>query len=189
MFVDSKKFNQVLSQSLAYRLLLILCSSLVLALMTQLKLSLFFTPVPVTGQTFAVLMISYLLGPRHGFYSVCFYLLLGICGLPFFSSGGSGFLYLKGATGGYLIGFLFSSLLVGYFSKKSLFKNFFSSCVLFAVGLVPTFVCGLIWLGFLLGFQNVLHLGFYPFIPGEILKVLICAGVVSLSLSFFDHEG
>lgn len=177
-----------LSRSLAYKIALVLASSFILAAFTQIKVFLPFTPIPITGQTFAVLIMGYVLGARLGLYSVVVYILLGLVGLPFFASGASGILYLKGVTGGYLVGFIPSVILVGYFSQKELFKNFLSSVCLFLLGLVPVYVCGLLWLGCLVGFSKVLGLGLIPFIPGAILKVLLASGSISLSQMAFRRS-
>ena len=178
------KSFEILNLSLAQKLLLVFTSSLLIALLTQIKIGLFFTPVPVTGQTFAVLMTAYVLGPKLGVLSVLSYLFMGVVGLPFFASGSYGLLYFKGVTGGYLIGFLLTSLTVGYFSKKGLFKNFFISNILFLIGLIPTFIIGILWLGNLVGFDKALNLGLYPFVPGEVLKVILASSLITFSNHF-----
>ncbi len=180
--------SEFLSHALAYKLAVVLFSSFAIAALTQIKITLPFTPVPITGQTFAVLMMGYVLGARLGLYSVGVYILLGIFGLPFFASGGSGLLYLKGVTGGYLIGFVPSVMIVGYLSEKGLFKNFFSSVCLFLLGLVPVYLLGLLWLGYLIGFDKAFSLGLIPFIPGAVIKVLLASGTVSLSNAIFRRS-
>ena len=178
----------IFDKNLANRVALVTISTLIIAILTQVKIHTPFTPVPITGQTFAVLMIAYVLGAKLGFISVGFYILAGLLGLPFFASGGSGLLYLKGVTGGYLIGFLVSAFVVGSFSERGLFKNFFSSVIWFSIGLAPTFIFGLLWLGYLLGYDKVFYLGLIPFIPGEILKVILASVTVSLNLSIFQRS-
>ena len=180
--------SEFLSHALAHKLAAVLFSSFMIAALTQIKIPLSFTPVPITGQTFAVLMMGYVLGARLGLYSVGVYILLGIFGLPFFASGGSGLLYLKGVTGGYLIGFVPSVMIVGYLSEKGLFKNFFSSVCLFLLGLAPVYLLGLLWLGYLIGFDKALGLGLIPFIPGAVIKVLLASGIVSLSHAVFRRS-
>ena len=180
--------SEILYPSLTYKVAAVLASSFVIAAFTQIKIHLPFTPVPVTGQTFAVLMMGYALGARLGLYSVGTYILLGIVGLPFFASGASGIMYLKGVTGGYLIGFVPSVLLVGYLSEKRLFKNYVSSVGLFLLSLIPVYICGLLWLGYLVGFNKVLSLGLIPFIPGALTKVLLASGIVSLSQKVFRRS-
>lgn len=178
----------IFDRNLANRVASVTISTLIIAIFTQIRVHIPFTPVPITGQTFAVLMMAYVLGSKLGFMSVCFYILAGILGLPFFASGGSGFLYLKGVTGGYLLGFLISAFVVGYCSERGLFKSFFGSIILFSIGLIPTFALGLLWLGYLLGYEGVFHLGLTPFIPGELLKVILASGIVSLKLSILQRS-
>ena len=92
--------------ALAYDTVLIACGSMLVALTAQISIPLPFSPVPVTGQTLAVLLIGALLGSRRGALSLVAYLLAGLIGLPVFASGAAGPAYIMGPTGGYLVGFI-----------------------------------------------------------------------------------
>ncbi|MFN4183064.1 MAG: biotin transporter BioY, partial [bacterium] len=104
--------------TLAGDVLLILSGSVFIGLMAQISFVLPFTPVPITGQTFAVLSVGALLGSRRGVLTVAVYLMEGILGLPFFAGGSSGLARLLGPTGGYLIGFLPCAWVTGYLCER-----------------------------------------------------------------------
>ena len=91
--------------------LLIVGGSLCVAGMAQVRIPLPFTPIPITGQTFAVLLVGVALGSRRGAASLALYLLMGLAGLPFFAGGASGMAYVLGPTGGYLVGFIAAAAL------------------------------------------------------------------------------
>lgn len=151
---------------------------LVFVILTSLgafvRIPLPFTPVPITFQTFFVLLSGAFLGSNLGLTTQLSYIILGILGLPIFAGAASGPLYLFGPTGGYLVGFILASLLVGKFIKYGK-DNLFS---IFAILCIADFIllgCGTIWLKFLFGypFRRLLFMGFIPFIPGDLLKALV----------------
>ena len=101
-----------ISRSRLSNIVLILASSLLIAASAQIAIPLPFSPVPITGQTFAVLLVGFVLGARLGAWSVAVYLFEGAMGMPFFSGGGAGAGWLLGPTGGYLVGFLVAAFVV-----------------------------------------------------------------------------
>ena len=138
----------------------------------------------MTMQTFAVLFTGVALGAKYGFIALSFYILEGALGLPVFSgtpAKGIGIAYIFGPTEGYIIGFAFSALLAGmFFSKKNYFiinnKNLLITFLKLIISLIPTYFIGLIWLGTIIGWNKpILELGFYPFLLGEVFKVLLLA--------------
>ena len=141
-----------------------------------------FTPVPITLQTLFVLLSAACLGSKLGSISQLGYILLGILGLPIFAGAGSGLFYLFGPTGGYLFGFVFSTIFVGNFIKYSK-NNLFFTFVILSLGNLILLSSGIIWLKVLLGYRlsELLFIGFIPFIPGDLLKVLI-ASILYLKL-------
>lgn len=141
-----------------------------------------FSPVPITLQTFFVLLSGAFLGGNLGGVSQLGYILLGISGLPIFTGTGSGLFYLFGPTGGYLLGFILSSFFVGRFIKYSQ-NNLFSIFGILCLGDLIILCSGILWLRVLLGynFKNLLFIGFIPFIPGDLLKAL-SASVLYLKL-------
>ena len=136
-----------------------------------------FTPVPITLQTFFVLLSGALLGSNLGTISQLSYVFLGIAGLPIFSGAGSGLFYLLGPTGGYILGFVLAAYFVGRFIKYSR-DNLFSIFALLFFGDLILLSCGVIWLKILLGYSltKLLFIGFMPFLLGDLLK----AGAASI---------
>jgi len=150
------------------------------ALGAFVRIPLPFSPVPITLQTFFVLLSGALLGRTLGPSSQLLYLSLGIAGLPIFTGAGSGLLYLCGPTSGYLFGFVFASLFVGS-SIKKIPQNFISVfSLLFAADLILLF-CGTMWLRVVLGLNwpKLFLIGFLPFIPGDVIKVFACVLIYS----------
>jgi biotin transport system substrate-specific component len=166
----------------------IVAASLLIGLLAQIKIPLFFTPVPLSFQTFAVMVVTLFLGPCKGPISVLLYLLEGGMGLPLFAGGASGFAHFIGPTGGYLIGFFLQSLLIGKFLNLNASKR-----KTFFVLLLSSFVVlgfGVLWLGQFVGFEKVLFLGFFPFILGDILKVFAATAFYTQQRSlanFYKH--
>lgn len=135
-----------------------------------------FTPVPITLQTFFVLLSGAFLGSNLGLLTQLSYVFLGACGLPIFTGAGSGPMYLLGPTGGYLLGFVFASLSVGkmlQYAKDNLLYIFAIFCLADFILLA----CGTIWLRFILGypFIKLMLVGFIPFLPGDLLKAGVAA--------------
>jgi biotin transport system substrate-specific component len=163
---------------LLYNLLLICTGSLLMALSAQIEIPLGFTPVPITGQTFAVLLIGALFGSRRGALAVCTYLIEGISGLPVFAGGAFGIVHLFGPTGGYLIGFIPAAFMVGFLAERGWDRNIVKTIFSMLLGYVIIFVCGLSWLSTFVGTDRVLELGFIPFIIGIFVKVAAASAVL-----------
>jgi biotin transport system substrate-specific component len=156
-------------------LLLIVGGSLLVAGMAQVRIPLPFTPVPITGQTFAVLVVGAALGPRRGPAALLVYLLEGLLGLPFFAGGTSGLAALLGPTGGYLLGFVAAAWLVGLLAARGMDRRFPGALLAFLIGEIVIYLCGVAWLSAFLGLQRALVAGFLPFVIGDILKMLAAA--------------
>jgi len=181
--------------------IIIFLGSILLAVSSKIKVP--FYPVPMTMQTFVVVLIGITLGWKLGLATVFAYLFEGIIGLPVFAGTpekGIGFAYFMGPTGGYLFGFLVATFVAGYFKYENCFdsnkfksakenlpfflalrsaitlpyKNFIK--LIFAVSFIYMF--GLLWLGFLIGWDKpIFQLGAYPFLLAELFKMLILAYV------------
>ena len=152
------------------------------ALGAFVRIPLPFTPVPITLQTFFVLLSAAFLGGGLGAVTQISYILLGILGLPIFTGAGSGLFYLSGPTAGYLLGFVFASLFIGRtieYSRGNLLFAFLILCI----GDLILLSCGLAWLKLIFGcsFQKLLLIGFIPFLPGDILKAFL-AGALYIKL-------
>jgi biotin transport system substrate-specific component len=152
-------------------ILLVVTGSLFVAAMAQVRIPLPFTPVPLTGQTFAVLLAGAALGSRRGTASMLLYLLLGVIGLPVFAGGSAGLAILAGPTGGYLVGFIVAAWLVGRMAEHQLDRKIRSMWKVFLAGEAVIYLFGLAWLSLFVGFQHVLVAGFLPFIPGDLVKL------------------
>ena len=137
-----------------------------------------FTPVPITLQTFFVLLSGAFLGTRLGSLTQAAYVFLGLSGLPVFTGAGSGFLYLAGPTGGYIFGFLVAVLLIGRYIKTA-GNNFFSVLVLFFLADLALLACGALWLKIIFGYnlKNAILAGIFPFVPGDLIKAIAATGI------------
>jgi biotin transport system substrate-specific component len=165
--------------------LLVLGGALFVSLAAQVSIPLPFTPVPITGQTFAVLLVAGALGTLHGVMSLMLYLLMGLAGLPVYADQTSGWEVVRGATGGYILGFVLAAAVVGVLAERRWDKRFSSSVSMMLTGNVIIFTVGLTWLawwlgdnGFPSGLNDVLEAGLYPFVPGEILKLYLAGALL-----------
>jgi len=140
-------------------------------------------PVPITGQTLAVLLVGSTLGAVRGAISMVLYALLGLVGLPVFSDGSHGAGVLFGATGGYIVGFIISAALVGWLAERQWDRKILKAIVTFVAGSVVVFAVGLPWLAVVLhtDLPTTLQYGLYPFIIGGIIKAAIAAGLLPLA--------
>ena len=130
-------------------------------------------PVPITLQTFFVILAGAILGKKLGALSQAGYLVLGLIGLPIFTGAGTGLLYLAGPTGGYLIGFIISAFLVGRLidiRERAGWK-----LGVFAIGLMTIYLCGISWLSISLNITlyKAYLLGVLPFLPGGAVKLAL----------------
>jgi biotin transport system substrate-specific component len=158
--------------ALLYDAALVLAGSLLIALSAQVALLLPFSPVPVTGQTMAVLLVGALLGRRRGSLAVLAYIAEGMAGLPVFASGAAGPARLLGPTGGYLVGFVAAAYLVGLLAERGWDRRISTTAAAMALGNLVIYAVGALWLApFVGGIDQALALGVAPFIPGDLLKI------------------
>ena len=150
---------------------IVICSFL-LILSAKIKVDLY--PVPMTLQPLAVLMIAMLCGRNISVAAVSLYLFQGMIGIPVFAYGG-GLPYLLGPTGGFLFGFLFASIIIGELADRGWGKFLAKSIVAMLIGLIVIYVCGIIQLSFLKGFDFAIINGLKPFILGDLYKLLLAA--------------
>jgi biotin transport system substrate-specific component len=152
-------------------------------LLAQARIILPWSPVPVTGQTFAVLLAGVFLGRWWGGASMAIYAVLGFAGVPWFSGWASGL----GATGGYIFGFVLAALFLGHFTDKYIRSRSFLSMLglMLSASLILIYVPGLIWLGLWLNlvkgspatFVSLLTMGLIPFLAGDVIKAVLAAAV------------
>ena len=157
-------------------LALILLGALFVAALAQVKIPLPFTPVPLTGQTFAVLLVGAALGSKRGAASMLAYTALGALGLPFFAGGASGLAYMTGATLGYLVGFVVAAYIIGLLAERGLERNLRTSILPFLVGTVIIYVFGVAWLAVVFNdFGKAVAAGLLPFLVGDAIKLIAAA--------------
>ena len=161
----------------------------IITLSAQVVIPLPFTPVPITGQTFGILFTSALLGFRRSLLTVGIYLALGLIGLPVFAGWQSGLekivsvvdgAIVLGATGGYLIGFLFAGGLVGRLAELGWDRHIGGSVGAMVIGNGVIYLFGVPWLMAALGvdFAKALAFGFYPFLVGDVIKIALAAALL-----------
>ena len=161
--------------------LLVVGFALLTAAAAQIEIQLGFTPVPLTGQTFAVLLSGAVLGMRRGALSQLVYWMAGLTGLPFYSGGAGGWKSGTGATLGYLVGFIVAAGAIGYLAEKKQDRNFATSLPAMLLGSTLIYSCGAAWLttylniGFATGETNAISLGVAPFLVGDVIKALLAA--------------
>src|SRR6185437_3899688 len=137
-------------------------------------------PVPITGQTFSVLLTGALLGSRLGAAAVIAYLIEGAVGLPFFSGGGGGIVRFFGPTGGYLIAFPAAAFVTGAFAEHGWDKNYWSAVTAMGIGSLIILFVGGAWFSVItttppdVAFQTAV----WPFLPGDLIKIALAAAVL-----------
>jgi biotin transport system substrate-specific component len=163
--------------TVASQISLILTGTVFLAAMAQISFPIPGSPVPFTGQTLGVLLLGTAYGAGLGFSTVAFYLLMGMAGAPIFASGASGIERVIGPTGGYLVGMLISSIVLGALAGRKWDQKIKTVIPTMIIGNLVVFTVGLFWLKQYTG-QSWLwtfEKGFTPFIFGEIIKIAIAS--------------
>lgn len=151
---------------------LVVSFALLTAVAAQVRVPLPFTPVPISGQTFAVLLAGAALGRYAGAASQGLYIVLGLF-LPFYAGGASGWSHATGATGGFLVGFVVSAWIVGYLAEQRQDRRLASALPAFLTGTVVVYMCGVPWLANVLDVSvtRAVELGVAPFVLGDLIKV------------------
>lgn len=147
----------------------ILVASVFIAICSQISVPHYFSPVPFTLQTFAIAMTGWMLGSKRGALAVLAYLLEGAMGFPVFAHGSAGIAVFMGPTGGYLIGFMLGAMASGAITYGS--TNLLKLAAGFLACSACIHLCGLPWLSLWVGTANVLQLGFFPFVIGDLMKI------------------
>lgn len=156
----------------ALDILLVITGSFIMALLSQVEVILPFTPVPITLQSQTALLIGALLGPKRGFSAIALYLFQGAIGFPVFAGGAAGAHYLVGPSGGYLFGMAFGAYVSGMIVESNSAKSFFRLFFSLLTGSLVVYLFGLPLLSLYTG-NKALQLGFYPFIIGDLIKIVI----------------
>ena len=179
--------------------MLVLAGSAIVAASARLTIPL--EPVPVTGQTFGVLVVAMALGSRLGTLALAAYLIEGLAGLPVFAGGASGPGAIAGPSGGYLIGYLPAAWLIGHLAERGWDRTVVCTALAMFAGNVALYVPGLLWLGWHLSglpaedlagqsfVMVVLWAGLLPFIPGDAIKLALAAVVMPLGWKLANRKG
>ena len=180
-YVDAKTLSGALLAPVDWvkRAVLVVAFSLLIALSAQVVVPLPWTPVPVTLQTFAVLLTGALLGSRLGALAVFAYLLEGAAGLPFFSAGRGGAAHLFFApTAGYLLAYPVAAFVTGWLAERGWDRRYLSAAAAMALGSAVVLSGG--WLGLLRFFApaQAFALGVAPFLLGDVVKIALAAAVL-----------
>lgn len=157
---------------------LVIGFSLLTALSAQIVIP--FGAIPITGQTFAVLLTGALLGSRLGAITMIVYLLEGASGLPFFSGAHGGLLHLMGPTGGYLIAFPAAAFITGAFAEHGWDRKFLTAAVAMAIGSLVIMLSGWLWFSLVMRTSPAITLfdTVLKFIPGDVIKIALAAAVL-----------
>jgi len=143
----------------------------------QISWHLGYTPVPITLQTFAVLLVGAAYGSTLGAASLAFYLVLWIAGVPLYADHHHGWSVFSGATGGYIVGFVAAAALTGALAERGWDRKFSSSVASMLTGTVIIYICGAVWLHHVIGgsWSTTLVDGVYGFVPFDLVKVYLAA--------------
>jgi biotin transport system substrate-specific component len=150
---------------------LVLAGALFIALSAQLEIPL--TPVPITAQTFAVLLVAAAYGRKRGVATMATYLALGLVGAPVFAGGAAGIARLLGPTGGYLLSYLPTAFVVGWLSEKGWDRKLWSTALAMIIGNGIIYLTGVMWLSRFVAEGTALQAGVLPFLPGDALKIAL----------------
>jgi biotin transport system substrate-specific component len=156
---------------------LIVAGALFIYLTAKISIPVAGSPVPITGQTFGVLLVGGALGLRRGLIAVALYVLLGVIGLPFFAEGKGGLTVIWGATGGYLVGFILAGAVVGRLAELGWDRKIGGALGAMVVGSAVIYAIGLPWLKVVTGWtvEETIAKGLTPFLLGDTIKIILAA--------------
>ena len=167
---------------------LVLGGAALTGLAAQISIPVHGSPVPVTGQTFGVLLVGAALGARRGAASMALYLLAGFVGVPWFAGGTTGSIHL--ATLGYLVGFILAGALVGALAERGADRSPWRTALMMAAGNLVIYACGVPYLAVSahLSAASALHYGLTVFLLGDALKILLAAGLLPSAWKLSGHR-
>lgn len=177
---DMSLFARIEAATLMTKLLLALLGTTLLTLSAKTQVP--FWPVPITMQTFVVLLIGFSYGARLGGATVLFYLCEGAIGLPVFAGTperGLGLAYMSGPTGGYLAGFFIAAILTGWLAEHGWRNGIWRIAAAMCLGHLVILTAGVAWLAAYVGWLQAWHLGIYPFVLATIVKTMLAVACVA----------
>ena len=180
----------VLPRSRAITVALVVGFALLTALAAQIRIPVPGSPVPITGQTFAVLLAGAALGSWAGAGSQALYWALGAVGLPFYSNASGGWEAATGATAGYLVGFIAAAWAVGALAERGQDRDVWSAIPAFLAGNAVIYLCGVTWLYVSVAsiptMTAALEAGLTPFVIGDLLKIVLAGLLLPLAWRMVD---
>ena len=183
--------DRVVPRSIATDVGLIFAGAVLTSIAAQIAIPMW--PVPITGQTFAVLLVGAVLGASRGALSMIAYLSLGAMGLPVFTGAVAGITF--GTTFGYLVGFIAAAAVVGWLSQLNWHKNVSGVLASFVIGNAVIYIFGLPWLAFALSnlsfandFGAVAAAGLLPFLVGDTIKMVLAAAALPLAWKYLGSK-
>jgi biotin transport system substrate-specific component len=181
-----KNINSKLAINLLTYFSLIVFGSIILVLSAKTKVP--FYPVPMTMQTFVIMLFGFIFGWKKACLIISAYLLEGAAGLPVFAGTpekGIGLAYMTGPTGGYILGFLFTAYLSGKLNFKT---GLVQRIIKLTLSVLPIYFIGCLWLGFIIGWDKpIVSIGVLPFILAEFFKVFLLALLIP-KINFFNKS-
>lgn len=193
-FYNSRKdiYDKIQNSTTSTKILLSLLMACFTGIMAQIIIPLPWTPVPITAQTFAVLIAGLVLGKEYGLLSQIFYILLGIAFIPWFGGMTGGIEIVLGSDCGYFVGFLIASYFIGAITEKyanarkfrsmALVIGFANFALIYIPGLIGLFAWFYLTQGIVVGIPELIIMGLAPFIVGDILKIIGAASISKVCL-------
>jgi biotin transport system substrate-specific component len=171
--------------------LLIVSGTALVSICAQMSVKLPFTPVPITGQTFAVCLVGASLGASRGAASLALYFLIGVLGAPVYAHHDHGWDVITSASGGYIVGFVLAAAASGFLAERGWDRRFSSSIGAMLTGNVIIYLVGLPWLAVVLdtNLEKTLEYGLYPFVPGDLFKLYLAAAVLPTAWRLVGRAG
>ena len=178
----------VVPQTWVRQLVLIVGGAAFVGLAAQIAVPLPFTPVPLTLQTFAVLLTGAALGSLRGVLSMTLYAVVGVLGVPWFAQGSSGY---SAPSFGYILGFIAAAFIVGRIAEGGATRSAGRTAVLMIIGNLVIYAIGVTWLKFAIGsdWSTAIALGVTPFLIGDAIKIAAAAGLLPLAWSGLRKAG
>ncbi|PHX71773.1 MAG: biotin transporter BioY [Acidimicrobium sp.] len=191
VLTDLIPMPRIMEKSLARDVVLVLGGALFTALCAQIVIPLGFTPIPITGQTFAVLAVGGALGSRRAIASQALYWLFGAIGLPFYAKASGGWSSATGSSFGYFVGFVVAAGIVGWYADHRNDRNFVMSLSAMALSTAVIYFFGALWLAHSIGVpvasgdSNAISLGVAPFLAGDAVKLVLAAMVSPIGWALY----
>lgn len=173
----------LMPKSLTRELALVIGGVILTAAAAQLVVPLPFTPVPITGQTFAVLLLGFAYGPTRGAVTLGTYVMIGAAGVPVYASAAGGVEVAFGATGGYLMAFPLAAALVGAMARRGWDRGVLGTAAAFVLGSVLIYAIGVTWLAAVttMSWGQAFLAGAAPFLVGDAIKAILAAVALPLA--------